>query len=306
MSEFVYTTVPGKIQSFFNKIREVGVPPKATVQWLRTIGFTSSNDASLLGILKQLGLVDGSSIPSPQWTRYRGANHKKVLGDLIRSGYSDLFAVYPDAWQRSQSEIEHVFSTSSTAGKQVIAKTVSTFKALCQIAEFSAVAEQSDIHMHSGPIHRPIANAPAVSDRGLTMNANPSVHIDVQIHIAPEASSTPFNTTAQSGNTCCTNSSSCPTTSTFLLRRSRTSRWKRRSNSSKAVSHFGRRRNSDQTPRSGELDTPNTASKTRPTTIITSLTFAKIRCVLGWRQLQMPIPMVPHLGHGRSTLPRHG
>ena len=187
MSEFVYTTVPGKIQPLLAKIREVGVPSKATVQWLKTIGFTSSNDASLLGVLKQLNLVDGSSIPSPQWTRYRGADHKKVLGELIRSGYADLFAVYPDACQRSQSEIEHVFSTSSTAGKQVIAKTVATFKALCAIAEFGAVADQTEIHMQAGPMHQPMARPPANAERP-TGNPNPSVHIDVQIHIASEAS----------------------------------------------------------------------------------------------------------------------
>jgi hypothetical protein len=41
MAEFVYTTVPGKIKPLLTKIREVGVPSKATVQWLKSIGFKS-------------------------------------------------------------------------------------------------------------------------------------------------------------------------------------------------------------------------------------------------------------------------
>lgn len=39
MADFIYTTVPGKIKELLQKIREVGVPPKVTVQWLKTVGF---------------------------------------------------------------------------------------------------------------------------------------------------------------------------------------------------------------------------------------------------------------------------
>ena len=70
MAEYVYTTVPGKLKALFTKLREVGVPQKATSQWLKSIGFMSSNDASLLGVLKFVGLVDASGIPTPKWSSY--------------------------------------------------------------------------------------------------------------------------------------------------------------------------------------------------------------------------------------------
>lgn len=101
MGEFAYTTVPGKIKSLLDKIRVVGVPPKVTVQWLKTIGFTSSNDKTLIGVLKQAELIDASGVPTSTWTAFRGGKHKSVLGDAIRKGYADLYAVYPDAHCRS-------------------------------------------------------------------------------------------------------------------------------------------------------------------------------------------------------------
>lgn len=64
MADFGYTTVPGKIKPLLEKIRGIGIPAKAGVQWLKTIGFKSSNDTTLLGILKAVGLVDGSNIPT--------------------------------------------------------------------------------------------------------------------------------------------------------------------------------------------------------------------------------------------------
>jgi hypothetical protein len=187
MAEFNYTTVPGKIPQLLQKVREVGVPKRISVQWLKTIGFTSSNDNTLIGVLKQIGFVDASAIPTPVWTQYRGNMFKKVLGKAIRDGYAELFAVYNDAQARSAAELEHVFSTSSSAGKQVIGKTVSTFKALADSAEFDDTYEPAIIDSEHTPLHHPIgaaASKPA-ANQGPT---SPSVHIDIQIHIAPEAS----------------------------------------------------------------------------------------------------------------------
>ncbi len=52
MGDFVYTTVPGKIKPLLTKIRDVGIPAKVGSEWLKVIGYTSSNDRSLIGVLK--------------------------------------------------------------------------------------------------------------------------------------------------------------------------------------------------------------------------------------------------------------
>lgn len=189
MGDFTYTTVPGKIKPLLEKLRQVGIPPKATRQWLKSLGFKSSNDSTLIGVLKTAGLIDSSGVPTSIWSRYRGTHHKKVLGDALRTGYAELFAVYPDAWQRSNSDLEHVFSTSSSAGKQVIAKTVATFKALCECAEFGPPGEQAAPALQSGPLHSPVAQPLASGTPKSPGHApSPSVHMDIQIHISPEAS----------------------------------------------------------------------------------------------------------------------
>lgn len=152
MGDYAYTQVPGKLKPFLDKIRSIGVPKKVTNSWLKTIGFTSSNDGTLIGVLKFVGLVDASGTPTSIWSEMRGAKHKAVLGRAIRKGYSELYDIYPDAHLRSTTEISHVFSTSSTAGQQVISKTVATFKALVAEAEFDNSAA-TDMTLHAGPLH---------------------------------------------------------------------------------------------------------------------------------------------------------
>lgn len=191
MADFGYTTVPGKIKPLLEKIRGIGIPAKAGVQWLKTIGFKSSNDTTLLGILKAVGLVDGSNIPTSIWSTYRGARHREVLGEAIQKGYAELFAVYPDAWQRPNTDLEHVFATSTTAGKQVISKTVASFKALCECADFAALDEQVTQSIHTTvPLHTPAAAvSPSTQANSTSGRTIPSIHIDLQIHVSPEASS---------------------------------------------------------------------------------------------------------------------
>jgi hypothetical protein len=195
MVDYAYTTVTGKIKQLLTKIRSVGVPPKVTLAWLRTIGFTSSNDSTLIGVIKFIGLIDASNIPTGVWTAYRGANHRTVLGEAIRTGYADLFAVYPDANARSTTELSHVFTTSSSGGAQVISKTVATFKALVDEADFSDASEPTEIKMPAGPLH--VAPAPS-GRRPLSAQGGPEVHIDIQIHISPESTPQQIDTIFQS------------------------------------------------------------------------------------------------------------
>ena len=186
MSDYPLTTVIGKIGTLLSKIREVGVPPKATVQWLKSVGFNSSNDASLLTALRFIGLIDQSNATTEVWKQYRGANHGLVLANAIRNGYKELYAVYPDAHARTATEIAHVISTSSNAGKQAITKTVRTFQKLCDEADFSATGETAP--------STSLSEAPMVTNNNFTAPppisgvVSPSLHIDIQVHISPEAS----------------------------------------------------------------------------------------------------------------------
>lgn len=188
MADYPLTTVAGKIKSFLAKIREVGIPPKATNKWLKSIGFTSSNDTSLLTPLKYIGFIGSNSEPTELWTQFRGGNHKKVLAQAIMAGYSDLYAVYPDAHEKAIGDIENVISTSSTAGKQTITKTAKTFQNLCLEADFSNIGDPAV----QPPVQNPSNGEAHTKQNSIPMAPihpnSPSLHIDIQIHISPDSS----------------------------------------------------------------------------------------------------------------------
>jgi hypothetical protein len=190
MAEAVYTTVPGKIKPLLAKIRSTGVPKAMTVAVLKQMGFTSSNDTSLLGVLRMIDFVDASKVPTPRWSAYRGGQHRAVLGEAVQHGYSALYDMYPDAHARPVSDLDHFFSTTTQSGKQVISKTISTFKALADEADFTHThAEHAQAEVAAQPKTRG-AQLPAAATTG----GSTSLHIDLQIHISPEASAKQIET----------------------------------------------------------------------------------------------------------------
>ncbi|MDH7577642.1 MAG: DUF5343 domain-containing protein [Bacillota bacterium] len=144
MGDFPYTTVPGKISDLFAKIKQTGIPPKVNLQWLQSVGFKSSNDRSLLTVLRTVGFADSIGSPTDLWKQYRGQGGKQVLAKGIREGYAELFSTYPHAHACSKEDLQYFFSTRSSAGKQAIAKTISTFQELCKLADFSASSPEDE------------------------------------------------------------------------------------------------------------------------------------------------------------------
>ena len=176
MATFAYTTVTGKLGQLLTKIKEAGVPPKATYDWLKSIGYSSSNDRTMLAVLRQIGFIDADGAPSKRWKAFRGKDGPQVLADAIRTGYAELFATYPDAETRSTADLDAFFKTHTDAGQQAIDKTIATFKALANAADFSVAAgaaptaDGGATPEVQGPT---IQSSPAVErPQGVTVNIN--------------------------------------------------------------------------------------------------------------------------------------
>lgn len=176
MADFPYTQVTRKLKSFFDKIQQVGRPDTVDKKWLASIGMTASNDHTIIPVLKFIGFVDQSSQPTSRWTSYRDKSRaRKILAEGIIEGYAELFQTYPDAHRRSDEELKAFFSTRTAAGAQVVSKTVTTFKALCKLADFEGAPVTSLPTQTEQVTQDDLATATRVTRElgaGVTLNIN--------------------------------------------------------------------------------------------------------------------------------------
>jgi uncharacterized protein DUF5343 len=140
-----YTILPKSLTEFLKKMRSAGVPPRVTFEFLKTLGFKSSNDRSLITVLKSIGFLDQSGAPTELYKKARDqTNGPKVLAQALRDAYSDLFLANEKANQLSQSELRNIIASKTNKAERVVQAMAATFATLAKSADFS-VRPSSDV-----------------------------------------------------------------------------------------------------------------------------------------------------------------
>lgn len=136
---YMYTVK--NLGQMFEAIQKAQVPPRFTHDFLKTLGFKSTNDRSFINVLKGLGFLDASSAPTQAYRDYR---EKKValtvLARQLRQAYRGLFLADENAQDLSAEDLKGKFATLTGKDQSVVAKMASTFKALAGLADFKKAA----------------------------------------------------------------------------------------------------------------------------------------------------------------------
>lgn len=135
-----YVFAYGKIDRFFEKIREAAVPPKVTNDFVYTkLGLKSTSFRAMIFLLKKMGFIDDANVPTTAYREYRDAKKSKmIMAQLIKKAYKDLFDTNEYAYKLKKEDIISKLNTvlGTPADDSVTPKVASTFLALCNLADF--------------------------------------------------------------------------------------------------------------------------------------------------------------------------
>jgi len=135
-----YAHNPATIKKFFQTIQGLGVPPNVTVGYLSTIQFKSRSDRDLIRILRFIGFIDNSGVPTKKWNEYKDKiKASQVMASSIRSAYDELFNTYSDAHKTDSGTLQNYFGPKLGLSTQLSKLTEQTFKQLCGLAKFEGV-----------------------------------------------------------------------------------------------------------------------------------------------------------------------
>lgn len=172
---FPYCTVPKSLRRFLETVPTKPKPPKITGGTLKVWGFRSSNDISILRVLKELGLLSSAGEPT---TYYAGYMNKEtgaaVLGARIKAVYEGLFQNVTNPEKASNDELKSFFNIHSGGGEKTIRFQIETFKALAAYATFG---ETDPLEQSVG-----VSIDEVASPKG-AVGGNPAIRIDLHIHL---------------------------------------------------------------------------------------------------------------------------
>lgn len=192
-----YLVTTKNFDSIFAALLSAKAPNSLTTGFLKTLGFTSSNDSLYIRLFKDLGLIDQSNAPTEKYFKFLDQSEsKKVMAECIEDAYSDLFAINKKAYELSETEVKNKFKTLTQGTKEdnILTLMAKTFKALSDYADWTKpttttpkTAAQPDKREEK---HPEISKEPFIKHVPVPENKDkPSLHYNIQIHL-PETRDT--------------------------------------------------------------------------------------------------------------------
>lgn len=176
-----YLTSMKNIAAILEAVRIAGVPPKFTYEFLKSLGFTSSNDRAILKVLKGLEFLDQGGVPTERYRQFRDKTKSaRVLAEALREAYSDLFLANENAQGMPLDKLRGFFATKTGKGNRVVEQMASTFKALGQLADFN---EQAGSPLDSDAQEQESIEEPFEAAKVLKGELDAEFHYNIQIHL---------------------------------------------------------------------------------------------------------------------------
>lgn len=185
-----YLVTTKNLSSVINSLVSAKAPDRLTNKFLEDLGFKSSNDRLYVGIFKALGLLDANGTPTQRYFEFLDQSQTgKVLAVGIQEAYEDLFNLNINANKLSVEEVKNKLKTITQGQKsdKVLALMASTFKALCEIADWTKPSSiRNDLDINNRKNDEPLqANmqkeSPLVQSPVETIS--PELHYNIQIHL---------------------------------------------------------------------------------------------------------------------------
>ena len=160
------------------RIKGAGTPPKFTLEFLKSLGFPSSTDRPVIGVLKGLGFLTSDGVPTDRYNSYRDAARSgHALAAGLRDGWSPIFLADQGASERSTTQLTELFKSVSGKGEAVAKKMATTFRWLCDLADWSTT-HASETPIIAEEVARKSGGEPSPT----TVNGV-ALHHDVHVHL---------------------------------------------------------------------------------------------------------------------------
>jgi hypothetical protein len=122
------------------RIVEGTAPPKFSIEHLKGLGFTSSNDRAIIPLLKDLGFLAEDGTPTKRYHDYRDTSKsRQVMGEALREAYEDLFHISARPTVKDRGVLEGKLKSTHNVSDRLAEVMATTFFALLKLADISQV-----------------------------------------------------------------------------------------------------------------------------------------------------------------------
>lgn len=189
------TQVHAQLGKLFETLRSGQAPDKFTRQFLKDIGFKSSNHHAFIPLLKGLGFLTADGSPTARYKEFLDKTKwKKVLAEATREAYSDLFVLKAEPTDADRDLVAGKFKSTFNQSELTADRSARTFLALVQLADKDVLYNKPEVAPPAGDPEEPeVEEQPEVKTNGGGRGrvvapiraASVGLHYNLQIHLPP-------------------------------------------------------------------------------------------------------------------------
>lgn len=179
--QYPYVMSNNRIKPILEKARSAAKPKKFTHEFLKQLGFSSSNDRAIVPLLRRLGFLADDGTPTSYYDLLRDENKRgKVLAERIKDLYGDLFAIDTNVHKAKEDEVKGAISRVTGKDESSVQRYYNTFKTLVSIADFEAAGNTEELEKAT----KQSLESPRAEERGTELaQFKGSFHYNIQIHL---------------------------------------------------------------------------------------------------------------------------
>lgn len=180
---------PAQLSKFFDAIRQGTAPQKFNRQFLKDIGFTSSNHLGFIPLLKGLGFLSSDGTPTERYRSYLDPTKSKiVLAEAVREAYSDIFVIKARPTSSDKDAISGKFKSTYNLSDLVAERSARTFLALTELCDqntlFSTSKNPSKTVTEAVPTDALMGFTPlAPAGSNSAPKSQIGLHYNIEIHL---------------------------------------------------------------------------------------------------------------------------
>ena len=167
----------------FEKINTAKIPEDGfTHNFLQTtIGLKGTNDRAYIPLLRNLGFLDSSNIPTSTYRLLKGSNRKTVLAEGIKKAYAPLFDADTEANKLSGEKLKGLVAQVAGTDADMTGRTAGTFAALVNLADFEG--EIGDEGKKADEVADDGADAERDTNKGKLKGLRTEFHYNIQVQL---------------------------------------------------------------------------------------------------------------------------
>jgi len=182
--DYPYMVSNNKIGPIVEAIHSAAKPSKFSHEFLKNLGFNSSNDRAVIPLFKRLGFLTESGVPTLHYDDLKDKTKRSsALAQRVRDLYSDIYSINTAIHNGTEDEIKGAISRVTGKDATAVGRYYSTFKALTALADFDTAPAEVKEKKEDKDKAGSEAQGQDNGSGGFGKAAASSFHYNIQIHL---------------------------------------------------------------------------------------------------------------------------